>query len=116
MGLLGGVIESAMGGGGTTLESFLTKFSSSAGVFVDTIDPLHTFDVTFKFYPTEKDTEQEKDLGKEMLNTLKQAGSQALDNLTMGFASAAGASAGQLKTKHDAMTPDKDSFITKYLA
>ncbi len=51
-----------------------------------------------------------------MLNTLKQAGSQALDNLTMGFASAAGASAGQLKTKHDAMTPDKDSFITKYLA
>lgn len=37
---------------GTTLEEFLSKFSSSAGVFVETIDPLHTFEVEFKFFPT----------------------------------------------------------------
>lgn len=36
----------------TDLQTFLNKFSSSAGRYIDTIDPLATFDVQFKFYPT----------------------------------------------------------------
>lgn len=36
----------------TDLQTFLNKFSSSAGRYVETIDPLGTFEVQFKFYPT----------------------------------------------------------------
>ena len=54
---LGAVIGNAVGAltgtkSGTTLDDFLMKFSSSAGVYVNTIDPLHTFDVTFTFFPS----------------------------------------------------------------
>ena len=57
MGALGNMVsnaaDAAMGTSrGTTLESFLSKFSSAEGVMVNTIDPLHTFDVEFKFYPS----------------------------------------------------------------
>lgn len=114
---LGSVITNAvLGNGGTTLETFLTKFSSSAGVFVDTIDPLHTFDVSLKFYPSSKDAQEEKSLGKEMLDALKKAGSQALDNVTMGFASAIGAGEGDIISKHGSFTPKEDSFVAGYLA
>ena len=116
-GVIGKAVSAATGAAyGTTLEDFLAKFSSSAGICVDTIDPLHTFEVSFKFYPTKNDTEKEQDFGKQMLNSLKQAGSQALDNLTMGFASAIGAGKGDIIKKHDSTTPNEDSFIAAYLA
>ena len=60
MGLLSDIAGNAMqayssGKGGTTktdLQTFLNKFTSSAGRYVETIDPLGTFEVQFKFYPT----------------------------------------------------------------
>lgn len=36
---------------GTNLQNFLQKFGSSAGKYIDTIDPLATFEMYFKFYP-----------------------------------------------------------------
>jgi hypothetical protein len=39
---------------GTNLDQFLNKFGSSAGKYVDTINPLATFDIQMKFYPTIK--------------------------------------------------------------
>ena len=32
---------------GTTLEDFLTKFTPAGGAYVNTIDPLHTFEISF---------------------------------------------------------------------
>ena len=60
MGFLSDVVDNAVNaaknnGNDTTktnLQTFLNKFSSSAGRYVDTIDPLATFDVQFKFFPT----------------------------------------------------------------
>ena len=47
---LGEVINSAVdavtgGSSGTTLEDFLTKFTPASGTYVNTIDPLNTFEV-----------------------------------------------------------------------
>lgn len=57
MSALGGVINSVIDAAtgktsGTTLDSFLSKFGSSAGKHVDTINPLATFEVSFAFEPT----------------------------------------------------------------
>ena len=38
--------------GETTLKDFLNKFGSTKGRYVDTLDPLTTFDVKFKFFPS----------------------------------------------------------------
>ena len=61
----------------------MPKFSSSAGVFVDTIDPLHTFEVEFKFFPT-ANTVHEGILAetgeKGWLDKLKDAGASLLDS------------------------------------
>ena len=35
-----------------TLENFLSKFGSTEKKFIDSLDPLITFDVIFDFYPT----------------------------------------------------------------
>ena len=37
---------------GTSLDTFLDKFSNTAGKYVDELDPLGTFEVSFKFYPS----------------------------------------------------------------
>ena len=57
MGSLGNIIGDAVGAAlgtssGTTLEDFLQHFGSSQGKWINDIDPLNTFDVTIKFYPT----------------------------------------------------------------
>jgi hypothetical protein len=53
---IGNAVGTALGmESGTTLDDFLSKFSSAAGSYVNTIDPLHTFDVQMKFYPLEPD-------------------------------------------------------------
>jgi len=82
---------------GTNLEEFLTKFSSTAGVFVDTIDPLHTFEVEFKFFPTEfsphegavPDADDNKGwlekLGSSLANSAMDAVNNLGDSLTGGM-------------------------------
>lgn len=66
MGLVDGAINAVTnavtGGSGaqdkslpaTGLEDFWSKFTSSEGYYVNTIDPLQTFEVAFKFYPCAK--------------------------------------------------------------
>lgn len=51
---LGDVVGKALGGksSGSNLEDFLSHFSSSEGKWINQIDPLNTFDVSIKFYPT----------------------------------------------------------------
>lgn len=91
MGFLGSAINTAVDAAlgtksGTTLETFLSKYNSSAGKFVDTLDPLTTFDVNIKFYPT---IEVTGDNG--FLNALGEiatsAASNLLNNVTGGLAS-----------------------------
>ena len=79
-----------MGGVGG-LSEFYSKFSSSAGKFVDTIDPLNSFDLTFEFSPNsgasndgESDKWYEK-LGDSIVSAAKTAGTNALNNLTGGI-------------------------------
>lgn len=56
MGALGGIIDSAIGAAtgssGTTLQDFMSHFSSSEGIWIKQIDPIATFDLSFKFYPS----------------------------------------------------------------
>lgn len=56
MSALGNVINNAVGAvtgtsGGTTLQDFLSRFGSAEGKWINTLDPLNTFDLNFKFYP-----------------------------------------------------------------
>lgn len=77
----------------TSLQTFLGKFGSSAGRYVDTIDPLGTFEVQFKFYPTlslaEISNQQKPSkLGnalKSVYNSALDAGANALNNVTGGL-------------------------------
>ena len=77
----------------TDLQTFLSKFSSSTGRYVETIDPLGTFDVQFKFYPTLSLDELNKQgkpskwgkVGASIGNSLVSAGKNALDNVTGGL-------------------------------
>ena len=77
----------------TDLQTFLNKFSSSANRYIETIDPLGTFEVQFKFYPTlslkelkdqKKPSKWEK-VGASIGNSLVSAGKNALDNATGGL-------------------------------
>ena len=57
MGAIGGIIDSAVeattgSSHGTTLQDFLSHFSSSEGIWAKTIDPFTTFDVSIKFFPS----------------------------------------------------------------
>lgn len=90
---LGDIANAALGqSSGTNLQSFLSKFYSSSGNFVDTIDPKTTFEVNIKFYPNEfKETEDKgflKKLGSAALGATKNAVGNLANNITGGLASA----------------------------
>lgn len=85
MGTLGNVIgkaidSAARNSSGTTLQDFLSHFSSSEGKWINTIDPFSTFDVRIKFYPSvyKESADCEK---KDLLNTLKQSAERLGDSL-----------------------------------
>lgn len=113
---------------GTTLEEFLSKFSSKAGVFVDTIDPLHTFEVEFKFFPTDsaahegivKPASDNRSLLQKIGASLAESGLNALNNaadsLTGGMLGAImNSKKPKLMTlKNSSMKPD--STFMKYVA
>ena len=69
---------------GSSLQGFLSKFNSSAGLYSNTIDPLNTFDIKFKFFPGYGEATKEGPL--ELVGkTLKNAAVNALDNMTGGL-------------------------------
>ena len=44
----------------SNLQGFLSKFNSSSGLYSNTIDPLNTFDIRFKFFPGKKDEKRRR--------------------------------------------------------
>lgn len=90
--VIGNVVGSAFGGSsGTTLQDFLSKFSSSEGKWIDQIDPFSTFDVSIKFYPCDQqDKKQEKksfldSLADSAIGAAKSAVKSAVNNATGGL-------------------------------
>lgn len=87
---IGNMVDAALGtSSGTNLNSFLTKFYSSEGKFVDTLDPKSTFDVSIKFYPTFETTgssgEWYEKLGNAALNVAKSSVKSLANNVTGGL-------------------------------
>lgn len=83
---LGGMVGSAVGAAlgmqsGTSLQDFLSHFSSSDGVWAKTIDPYASFDVTMKFYPTVSYEEDEGDWKKRLGASLESSAKSAVKNL-----------------------------------
>lgn len=98
---------------GTTLKDFLDKFGSTKGRYVDTLDPLTTFEVKFKFFPSiEAEKPKKADawsrVAQSAVNSLKAAGTNLLDSVTGGLFSAL--TEGGKKSVKDA----KDSFKYKH--
>lgn len=87
MGALGGIINNAVDAAvgkssGTTLQDFLSNFSSSEGIWAKQIDPLATFDVSFKFYPSDWSKGED---GKWYENLAKGAVKNLANNVTGGL-------------------------------
>lgn len=95
MSAIGGIIDSAVGAvtgssGGTTLQDFLSQFSSSEGIWAKTIDPFGTFDVTIRFYPTydgfsTDDKGWAEKLGDSLLGSAQGAVKNLANNVTGGL-------------------------------
>lgn len=82
MGAIGSLVNSAIDAvgnknRGTSLSDFLNKFSSAEGTHVNTIDPLHTFEVSFLFEPNSNSSAAED---KGFLKSLADSGLQMLSN------------------------------------
>lgn len=74
------VVDAATGSNsGTNLQQFLSKFGSTEGKYVNTINPLATFDVSMKFKPSADDISLSK--GTKVLNALGTAATSAIKNL-----------------------------------
>lgn len=94
MGALGGIIDNAVDAvtgksSGTTLQDFLSHFSSSEGIWIKQIDPLATFDLSFKFHPSDwkkgEDGKWYEKLGTSLLNSAKGAVKNLANNVTGGI-------------------------------
>ena len=86
MGTLGNVIGKAIdaaagNSSGTTLQDFLSHFSSSEGKWINTIDPFSTFDVRIKFYPSVEVEEKKKDLLDRLGDSLVSSAKSMVKNL-----------------------------------
>jgi hypothetical protein len=128
MGFLGDVVGNAVdaykgGPSQTGLQTFLGKFSSPGGAYVDTLDPLGTFDVRFKFYPSLSLKELKKK-GKQSTfsrvtssigNSLKTGLSNAADSLTGGLFSSV-TKGESLKDAHDKFKDAHRHTFMEYLA
>lgn len=137
MGALGdivnGAIDSVSGSSsGTHLKDFLNHFSPSDGKWIQTIDPLTTFELKFKFHPDQFDAGESRGsggngwkdkleaLGKSTFNSLAnsvaQASTNALNNATGGLLGAiVGESTNVKKMHNDFKQAGQESFM-EYLA
>ena len=123
MGVIGDLVDAYKGeSSGTTLKDFLDKFGSTKGRYVDTLDPLTTFDVKFKFFPSieaekPKNSDVLSRIGQSALNSLKSAGTNLLDSVTGGLFSALteGGEGSVEKAKKD-FKYKRDHTFMEYLA
>jgi len=83
------LVTKMMSSKGSNLKGFLSKFNSSEGLYVNTIDPLHTFDVTMSFYPMigggEESVGTLKKIGNAIVSAAQGAVRNASNNLTGGL-------------------------------
>jgi len=92
--LVGDAVNAAVGNSsGSTLEDFLSKYSAPGQKYVNTLDPLGTFDVSFKFFPAAVPTGGSSGWTDRMLgsigSTVTSAAKNALDSVTGGLFSSA---------------------------
>ena len=87
-------VKAATGSSSTGLKDFLSNFSANGGEWVKQIDPLNTFELTFKFHPNKSDIGEEAEkksaiakIGESLLNTGIDKLKNAANNLTGGLAS-----------------------------
>lgn len=78
----------------SNLQGFLSKFNSSSGLYSNTIDPLNTFDIRFKFFPGKKD-EKKKDGWGAVRDKLSSMGKQVVGNLANNLTGGIAASLSQ---------------------
>lgn len=108
---------------GTTLDDFLTHFSSSAGEWVKTPDPLTTFDVSFKFFPAAEAKDEDKswldNLTDSLVSSAKSLVKNAANNLTGGLLGSIMSQDVDVMKKHNEFGPgnkDDPHTFMEYLA
>lgn len=128
MGALGDIINDAVDAAtgkssGTTLQDFLSHFSSSEGIWIKQIDPLATFDLTFKLYPTiEAETKGSKKkewyeaLGDSLVSSAKGAVKNLANNVTGGLLGSIMNSKVDIIDKHDNFEKAGTQTFLEYLA
>lgn len=82
---LGNLVADITGLGGysgSSLKGFLSKFNSSEGNYINTIDPLNTFDVSMAFYPMLTGSGKKKN---KLLQAVAGATKNLLNNVTGGI-------------------------------
>ena len=104
---IGNMVDAALGSSsGTNLNTFLSKFYSSEGKFVDTLDPKSTFDVSMQFYPTIKSSGGSstwyQKLGDAALGAAQSAVKNLANNVTGGLLGSIMNSRVDIKSKHKA--------------
>ena len=66
----------------SNLQGFLSKFNSSEGLYVNQIDPLHTFDIKMDFYPKlDSKPKKEKGFLDKAIDSAKGAAKGAVKNV-----------------------------------
>ena len=120
---LGDVVGKALGGksSGSNLEDFLSHFSSSEGKWINQIDPLNTFDVSIKFYPTIAPKKEKKEstlskIGSSLLGAAKSAVKEGLNSATGGLVGSLMNSKVDIKKLHDKYDGIGQYTFIEYLA
>lgn len=70
----------------TTLEDFLTKFGSAEQKYVDTLDPLRTFEIKFRFFPSGNENAEGSASSSTFLGQLGSTIRNVANNVTGGLA------------------------------
>lgn len=125
MGSLGSIIGDAVGSAlgtssGTGLEDFLSNFGSAQGKWVTELDPLNTFDVSIKFYPTKEPKKEKKStlskIGSSLLGSAKSAVKEGLNSVTGGLLGGFMNSKVDIKKLHDKYDGVGQYTFLEYLA
>lgn len=113
--------NSALGRSSTTgIKDFLQKFSDSSGKFINTINPLNTFEVSFKFEPTIKaddnDTDWLNHLDDSLASSTTTAAKNIVNNATGGLLASLKNDKNGVINAHDKFDISQDKSFMHYLA
>jgi len=117
--LIGDAVNAAVGNSsGSTLEDFLSKYSAPGQKYVNTLDPLGTFDVSFKFFPAAVPAGGSSSWTDKMLDSIgssvTSAAKNALDSVTGGLFSSA--TAEKVMDVHNSFSDAGKHSFMEYLA